>query len=81
VGDAEVKEKLTAALNRFLDPIRERRAAFEADEGLVAELIVTGTDRTRREVKRTLAEVRATMGLTAALAGFRRAARSRSQAG
>ena len=79
VGDAEVKEKLTAALNRFLDPIRERRAAFEADEGLVEELIVTGTARTRREVKRTLADVRATMGLTAALAGFRRAARSRSR--
>jgi tryptophanyl-tRNA synthetase len=43
----------------------------------VEELIVTGTARTRREVKRTLADVRATMGLTAALAGFRRAARSR----
>jgi len=79
VGDAEVKEKLTAALNRFLDPIRERRAAFEADQGLVEELIVTGTARTRREVKRTLADVRATMGLTTALAGFRRAARSRSR--
>ena len=27
VGDVEVKEKLTVALNNFLDPIRERRAA------------------------------------------------------
>jgi tryptophanyl-tRNA synthetase len=77
VGDAEVKEQLTAALNRFLDPIRERRAALEADHGLVEELIVTGTARTRREVKRTLTDVRAAMGLTAALAGFRRTARSR----
>jgi len=77
VGDAEVKEKLTAALNRFLDPIRERRAGLAEDQGLVEELIVTGTERTRIEVKRTVAETRAAMGLTTALAGFRRAARSR----
>jgi len=29
VGDVEVKKKLSAALNNFLDPIRERRAALE----------------------------------------------------
>jgi len=81
IGDAEVKERLTAALNRFLDPIRARRAALEADEGLVEELIVSGTERTRREVRRTLADMRAAMGLTAALAGFRRAARARARAG
>ena len=79
VGDAEVKEKLAAALNRFLDPIRERRAALAADQGLVEELIVTGTERTRREARRTVAEVRAAMGLTTALAGFRAAARSRAR--
>jgi tryptophanyl-tRNA synthetase len=79
VGDVEVKEKLTAALNRFLDPIRERRAALAADQGLVEELIVTGTERTRREATRTLAEMRAAMGLTAALAGFRTAARARAR--
>jgi len=79
VGDAEVKEKLTAALNRFLDPIRERRAALAADHGLVEELIVTGTERTRHEVKRTVADMRAAMGLTAALAGFRAAARARGR--
>src|SRR5262249_25573086 len=55
VGDAEVKQKLTAALNRFLDPIRERRAGLAEDQGLVEELIVTGTERTRIEVKRTVA--------------------------
>jgi tryptophanyl-tRNA synthetase len=79
VGDAEVKQQLAAALNRFLDPIRERRAALAADPGLVAELIVTGTERTRREAARTLADVRAAMGLTTALAGFRAAARARAR--
>jgi tryptophanyl-tRNA synthetase len=77
VGDTEVKDKLAAALNRFLDPIRERRAGLAADQGLVEELIATGTERTRDEVRRTVAEVRAAMGLTTALAGFRATARSR----
>jgi len=80
VGDAEVKDKLAAALNRFLDPIRERRAELAADRGLVEELIVTGTERTRDEVRRTVAEVRAAMGLTTALAGFHAAARARAAA-
>jgi tryptophanyl-tRNA synthetase len=75
VGDVEVKQKLAAAINRFLAPVQERRAAFEADEGLVAELIVTGTERTRREAQRTVAEMRAAMGLTAAFTEFRRQAR------
>src|SRR5439155_877491 len=35
VGDVEVKQKLIAALNRFLEPIRERRARFAAEKGLV----------------------------------------------
>ena len=75
VGDVEVKEKLADAINRFLAPVQERRARFEADEGFVAELIVTGTERTRREVKRTLADMREAMGLSAAFTEFQRHAR------
>ena len=74
VGDVEVKEKLAVALNRFLDPIRERRARFEADSGLVDQLIVEGTERTRVEVRRTLLEVRRAMGLTSAYSQVRRRA-------
>ncbi|MGC1213394.1 MAG: tryptophan--tRNA ligase [Micromonospora sp.] len=74
VGDVEVKEKLAVALNRFLDPIRERRARFEADSGLVDQLIVEGTERTRVEVRRTLVEVRRAMGLTSAYSQVRRRA-------
>ena len=36
---------------RFLDPMRERRARFEADSGLVDRLIVEGTEKTRGEVR------------------------------
>ncbi|WP_091101079.1 tryptophan--tRNA ligase [Micromonospora citrea] len=80
VGDVEVKEKLAVALNRFLDPIRERRARFEADPGFVDELIVEGTERTRREVRQTLVEARRAMGLTSAYTQVRRRAERRRRA-
>jgi tryptophanyl-tRNA synthetase len=75
VGDLEVKEKLAAALIRFLAPVQERRAAFQAEEGFAEELIVTGTARTRREAARTLADMRRAMGLTSMFTEFRRHAR------
>ncbi|MCW3816453.1 tryptophan--tRNA ligase [Micromonospora sp. DR5-3] len=74
VGDVEVKEELATALNRFLDPIRERRARLEADRGRVDELIFEGTERTRAEVHRTLVEVRRAMGLTSVYTQVRRRA-------
>ena len=74
VGDVEVKEELVGALHRFLDPVRERRARFEGQRGLVDELIVEGTERTRAEVRRTLVEVRRAMGLTSAYTQVRRRA-------
>ncbi len=42
VGDVEVKEKLVIALNNFMDPMRERRAMYEADTGYVDHLLVEG---------------------------------------
>ena len=42
VGDVEVKEKLTRALNEFLDPIRERRAHFAAGFGVRGKGTVRG---------------------------------------
>ncbi len=64
VGDVEVKRRLAQALNRFLDPIRERRAAFAAKPGLVDDIIREGSARARDECRRTLAEAREAMGLT-----------------
>ncbi|SDQ63114.1 tryptophan--tRNA ligase [Thermostaphylospora chromogena] len=74
VGDVEVKTKLAAAINAFLDPMRERRARFEAEDGLVERLIVEGTERTRALVKQTLHEMRSAMGLTGVYTGLLRAA-------
>ena len=42
VGDVEVKKRLIAALERFLAPIRERRAEFAKRKGLVDDIIREG---------------------------------------
>jgi len=64
VGDVEVKEKLTQALNRFLDPIRERRAEIERDPGYVEQVIFEGTLRANEIAEETLLRMRRAMGLS-----------------
>jgi tryptophanyl-tRNA synthetase len=64
VGDVEVKEKLAAALNTFLNPIRERRAMYAERRGYVDEIVYSGTMRMREEAKETLMLVKKAMGIT-----------------
>ena len=64
VGDVEVKERLATALNDFLDPIRERRASFEGQNGLVDEIIFDGTMKMRLEARQTVTMMRKAMGLS-----------------
>ena len=63
VGDVEVKQKLASALNAFLDPIRERRARYEADMALVRDALEAGTARARAAAQETMALVRDALGL------------------
>lgn len=63
VGDVEVKKKLARALNAFLEPFRERRAAFEARAGLVDEILAEGNHRMREIAVETMERVREAMGL------------------
>ena len=63
VGDVEVKQKLAAALNALLDPIRERRAYFEARTGLVRDALAEGTSRARKAAGTTMALVRDALDL------------------
>jgi tryptophanyl-tRNA synthetase len=58
VGDVEVKTKLADALNRYLDPIRARRAAVLARPGYVRELLIEGSRRARTVAEQTMARVR-----------------------
>jgi tryptophanyl-tRNA synthetase len=64
VGDVEVKRKLAAALNAFLEPVRERRREFESREGLVEEILHAGNTAMRAVAKDTMERVREAMGLT-----------------
>jgi tryptophanyl-tRNA synthetase len=63
VGDVEVKKKLAAAINRFLEPIRERRAAFAAQPRIVEEVLGAGSERARAEATETLQRMKEAMGL------------------
>jgi len=63
VGDVEVKDKLAVALNAFLDPLRERRAKYEAQSGLVERVIYEGTLRASKEGEETVRLMRKAMGL------------------
>lgn len=64
VGDVEVKTKLAKALNNFLEPMRQRRAAFEAQPGLIDDILAEGNRRMRQEAQETMRIVREAMGLT-----------------
>ena len=63
VGDVEVKQKLARALNAFLDPIRERRAEYEANPKRVKEALASGTGHAKKVAEGTMAEVRAALKL------------------
>ena len=64
IGDVEVKTALAAAINRFLDPIRERRGEIAAQKGYVDEVIFAGTVKMRKEAQQTIVAAKKAMGLT-----------------
>lgn len=79
VGDVEVKEKLTIAINEFLEPFRERRKAFENEKGLIEEIIYDGTEKMQEISQATLKEMRSAMGIGGAWNKISRIARDRKK--
>jgi tryptophanyl-tRNA synthetase len=63
VGDVEVKTKLARALNEFLEPMRERRAHYEARASIVDDVLAEGNRRMRAEAEQTMALVHEAMGM------------------
>jgi len=63
VGDVECKKRLIDALERFLAPIRERRAGFEKQDGIIEEILERGSKKAREEACATLHAAREAMGL------------------
>jgi tryptophanyl-tRNA synthetase len=63
VGDVEVKQKLALAVNGFLEPLRERRAQYEGQPGVVEDILIAGTRRARGVAQETMDMVYEAMGL------------------
>jgi tryptophanyl-tRNA synthetase len=63
VGDVEVKGTLAEAINRTLEPMRERRTQYD-QPGVIERILIEGTERVREETRRTVDEMRAAMGFT-----------------
>ena len=63
VGDVEVKQKLSQAINAFLGPIRERREKFAADPGHVNQILLDGIETMREQARETMQLVHGAMGL------------------
>jgi tryptophanyl-tRNA synthetase len=63
IGDVQVKKELVAALNAFLDPIRERRHEAARDMGRIDEILIEGTRKSRVLARETLRAVRNAMGI------------------
>src|SRR5207248_10457477 len=58
VGDVEVKTKLAKAINAYLDPIRDRRAAALARPGYLKDVIFEGSKKARAVAVQTMERVR-----------------------
>ncbi len=63
VGDVEVKTKLAAAINHLLEPIRDRRAYYEARPKLVQEALERGSGVAHTAAEETMAAVRTALKL------------------
>ncbi|MEU4220972.1 tryptophan--tRNA ligase [Actinoplanes sp. NPDC026623] len=61
-GAAALKRTVTEAVNEFLAPMRDRRAAYVREPGLVREVLRAGNMRANAIADQTLAEVREAMG-------------------
>jgi tryptophanyl-tRNA synthetase len=63
VGDVEVKNKLAAALNAHMDPIRARRADVLAKPEILREILHEGSRKARGIAQETMARVRSAVKL------------------
>jgi tryptophanyl-tRNA synthetase len=58
VGDVEVKTKLAAALNTYLEPLRERRRQVMARPDAARDILIEGSRRARAIAQATMERVR-----------------------
>ncbi|MCH9634369.1 MAG: Tryptophan--tRNA ligase [Chlamydiae bacterium] len=78
VTDVEVKDKLTVALNNFLDPIREKRNQVLSRKGYVEEVIYEGTLKMSEIAQENIKQMRSVMGISGTWNKISRVARAKS---
>ncbi len=61
LGDMKCKKFLNEVLNKFLDPMRQRRAELEQDIPEICNILKKGTQQAREVAVQTMAEVRQAM--------------------
>ena len=62
-GCVECKGQLADGINRYLEPIRERRREYEARPGYVMEVLSEGAHKAKLIAQETIVEVNQSMGL------------------
>ncbi|MDR2123470.1 MAG: tryptophan--tRNA ligase [Desulfovibrio sp.] len=62
MGCVDCKALLLKSLERFLAPMRERRARLDARPGLVEEVLAAGNEKARAEARKTMEGVRSLTG-------------------
>jgi tryptophanyl-tRNA synthetase len=63
IGYGDLKKRLADAYWEFFAPMRERRAAIQADPGYVDGVLAAGAERAREEANKVLHRVRRAVGL------------------
>jgi tryptophanyl-tRNA synthetase len=63
LGCVQCKMNLAGSINQVLDPMRERRASFEANPAKVREVVEAGAEKARTTAEATMTEVRSVLNL------------------
>lgn len=70
IGCIDNKKALAQALNEMLEPMRERRAYYEARPDEVIQILEHGNNRARAEAEKTMAILRERLSLTNSISEF-----------
>jgi tryptophanyl-tRNA synthetase len=70
IGCIDNKKALAQALNEMLEPMRERRAYYEARPDEVLQILEHGNSRAREEARKTMDVLRERLSLTDSIAEF-----------
>lgn len=63
IGCVDCKKNLACSINTLLDPVRERRDAFDAKPGAVEAVVEAGNAKARETAEETMSEFRAILHL------------------